>query len=220
MLQGYEDFFSSILPEDINSQQNSFQSSNALSLSSASGSPTDPKVGSKRANQNLACRNYRKKKKEYTQSLESRISDLEEENKRLRQLCQNPAVSSITPEDATVVQQLRQVFDQLEEALRQGDEKSLTYLLQIFSFTLERYSVVYEKEIEKLVNPSTQANLARMGYIADACETFLVTEPETILGASFRWDSNLGRPEREAGSLAPKIFRPGYRVAERKSDLR
>jgi len=127
------------------------------------------KQKARRANQNLACRNYRRRKKEYVQELESKVATLEMENETLKK--ENNAykrgeIDAMEPAMMSMLVELKQVLEKIREAVKNNaDDRTLTYLLQLFFLTVEKKYTMGEKEIEKLVNPLTQAKLATMGYV-------------------------------------------------------
>jgi hypothetical protein len=138
-------------------------------------SPTDgmeenEKQKVRRANQNLACRNYRRRKKEYVQELETKISSLEAELEQLRKenssYKRGEAFESIDPALLSMLAEMKQILEKLDDAVKtNADDKSISYLLQLFFLAIEKRHTVANKEIDKLVNPLTQAKLATMGYV-------------------------------------------------------
>jgi len=128
------------------------------------------KQKTRRANQNLACRNYRRRKKEYVSELETKISCLEAELDQLRKenssFKRGDAFESIDPALMSMLAEMKQILEKLDDAVRNNaDDKSLSYLLQLFFLSIEKRHSVANKEIDKLVNPLTQAKLATMGYV-------------------------------------------------------
>lgn len=134
------------------------------------GLEENEKQKSRRANQNLACRNYRRRKKEYVQELETKISSLEAELDQLRKenasFKRGEAFESIDPGLLSMLAEMKQILEKLDEAVKtNADDKSISYLLQLFFLAIEKRHSVANKEIDKLVNPLTQAKLATMGYV-------------------------------------------------------
>jgi hypothetical protein len=134
------------------------------------GGEESEKQKSRRANQNLACRNYRRRKKEYVQELETKISSLEAELEQLRKenssFKRGEAFESIDPALLSMLAEMKQILEKLDDAVKNNaDDKSISYLLQLFFLAIEKRHTVANKEIDKLVNPLTQAKLATMGYV-------------------------------------------------------
>jgi len=128
------------------------------------------KQKARRANQNLACRNYRRRKKEYVQELETKISSLENELDTLRKENANfkrgEAFESIDPNLLGMLAEMKQILEKLDEAVKSNaDDKSIQYYIQLYFLSLEKRHPMINKEIDKLVNPLTQAKLATMGYV-------------------------------------------------------
>jgi len=124
----------------------------------------------RRANQNLACRNYRRRKKEYVSELETKISGLEAELETLRKenssYKRGDAFEAIDPALLSMLAEMKQILEKLDDAVKSNaDDKSIMYLLQLFFLSMEKRHAVANKEIDKLVNPLTQAKLATMGYV-------------------------------------------------------
>jgi len=128
------------------------------------------KQKARRANQNLACRNYRRRKKEYVSELETKISSLEAELEQLRKenssYKRGEAFESIDPALMSMLAEMKQILEKLDDAVKNNaDDKSISYLLQLFFLAIEKRHTIANKEIDKLVNPLTQAKLATMGYV-------------------------------------------------------
>eukprot|EP01112_Ceratiomyxa_fruticulosa_P013538 TRINITY_DN3807_c0_g4_i3.p1 TRINITY_DN3807_c0_g4~~TRINITY_DN3807_c0_g4_i3.p1 ORF type:complete len:359 (+),score=60.46 TRINITY_DN3807_c0_g4_i3:679-1755(+) len=47
------------------------------------------------------------------------------------------------------------------------DDKTLAYLLQLIHLTIDKRNAAFEKDLEKVINPFTQARLAVLGYVPD-----------------------------------------------------
>lgn len=55
---------------------------------------------------------------------------------------------------------MKQILDRLDDAVKNNlDERSISYLLQIFFLATEKRHIAHEKEVDKLVDPLTQAKL-------------------------------------------------------------
>jgi len=123
----------------------------------------------RKANQNLACRNYRRRKKEHVKELESKISSQEQELEQLRKevalLKRGDAFEAIDPSLSGLLEEMRQIVEKLDMAVKCNvDDQSLTILLRLYFHSAEKRHAVANKEIDKLINPLTQAKLATMGY--------------------------------------------------------
>jgi len=141
-----------------------------LEESELDGMEENEKQKTRRANQNLACRNYRRRKKEYVQELETKISGLEAELDQLRKenssYKRGDAFEAIDPAVLSMLAEMKQILEKLDDAVKNNaDDKLLMYLLQLFFLAIEKRHIVANKEIDKLVNPLTQAKLATMGYV-------------------------------------------------------
>jgi hypothetical protein len=56
--------------------------------------------------------------------------------------------------------EMKQILEKLDDAVKNNaDDKSISYLLQLFFLAIEKRHSVANKEIDKLVNPLTQAKL-------------------------------------------------------------
>jgi hypothetical protein len=140
------------------------------------GSPVDDdnsltKQKNRRVNQNIASRNYRNRKKEYVGSLEGKVTQLAIENEQLKKeiasLKRVDNFDSMRPDPAllTMVVELKHIIASIDDAIRRNaDDNAISYLLQLFHLIVEKRHHVFEKEVEKLVNPFAQAKLAMLGY--------------------------------------------------------
>lgn len=124
-----------------------------------------------RVNQNIASRNYRNRKKEYVTSLEGKVSQLVAENdilkKEIASLKRVDNFDSMRPDPAMIsmVVELKHIMTCIDDAIkRNADDNSISYLLQLFHLIVEKRHHIFEKEVEKLVNPFAQAKLAMLGY--------------------------------------------------------
>jgi len=138
---------------------------------STNGDP-EPKRKSRRANQNIASRNYRQRKKEYLSSLEAKIAHLTLENEQLRRenasIKQTGGVEMMRtdPTVVTFIIELRHTITRLQHALKNGaDDETLGSLLQMFHLNLAKRHAGVEHEVEKILHPYTQAKLALLGYV-------------------------------------------------------
>lgn len=129
------------------------------------------KQKNRRVNQNIASRNYRNRKKEYVTSLESKVSQLTSENEALKKevtfLKRVDNFDSMRPDPSLIsmVVELRHIMQAIAEAIKKNaDDSAVTYLLQLFHLVVEKRNHIFEKEVEKLVNPFAQAKLAILGY--------------------------------------------------------
>jgi len=122
------------------------------------------------------------------QELETKVASLEMELEQLRK--ENTAyrrgeADCMEPAMVTMLTELKQVLDRLGEAVKNNaDDRNLSYLLQLFFLAIEKKNSLSEKEIEKLVNPLTQAKLATMGY-APILENPIVSEMSGPSGNEF-----------------------------------
>jgi hypothetical protein len=129
------------------------------------------KQKNRRVNQNIASRNYRNRKKEYVTSLENKVAQLATENEQLKKeiasikRVDNFDLMRPDPLYLSMVIELKHVLDSMDEAIKKNaDDNTISYLLQLFHLVVEKRQNVYEKEVEKLVNPFAQAKLAVLGY--------------------------------------------------------
>eukprot|EP01113_Clastostelium_recurvatum_P025130 TRINITY_DN3020_c0_g1_i1.p1 TRINITY_DN3020_c0_g1~~TRINITY_DN3020_c0_g1_i1.p1 ORF type:complete len:602 (+),score=224.21 TRINITY_DN3020_c0_g1_i1:154-1959(+) len=151
---------------------------------------------SRRANQNIASRNYRQRKKEYVKELEARMTVLTLENEQLKkeisvlkesavprdffeQLKPDPSVYAMHMEIDHVVKKLEELLNvdsngykkptpPVDEANRPPPEeleKQIAYLMHMAAVGFSKRRVHVERDVEKIINPFTQAKLAVMGYV-------------------------------------------------------
>lgn len=104
-------------------------------------------------------------------SLEGKVTQLAIENEQLKKeiasLKRVDNFDSMRPDPAllTMVVELKHIIANIDEAIkRNADDNSISYLLQLFHLIVEKRHHVFEKEVEKLVNPFAQAKLAMLGY--------------------------------------------------------
>jgi hypothetical protein len=65
----------------------------------------------------------------------------------------------------SMVVELKHIIASIDDAIkRNADDNAVSYLLQLFHLIVEKRHHVFEKEVEKLVNPFAQAKLAMLGY--------------------------------------------------------
>ncbi len=70
---------------------------------------------------------------------------------------------------------MRQILERLDDAVKSNlDERSISYLLQVFFLAAEKRHIAHEKEIEKLVDPLTQAKLGTSLHLS---HSFSLTYP-------------------------------------------
>jgi flagellin-specific chaperone FliS len=123
----------------------------------------------RRENQKVACRNYRMRKKEHLSELKARIQELEAEKERLTKENMNhkaKSTSAVDPLVASILNEMARILQELENSLKNNaDERSVEYLLQAFIITANKLHNANMKEVDELVNPSTQATLVNMGYM-------------------------------------------------------
>lgn len=138
---------------------------------SKDGETAATKQKNRRVNQNIASRNYRNRKKEYVHSLESKVSQLSAENDALKKeisfLKRVDNFDSMRPDPSLIsmVVELRQIMSSMMDAIKKNaDDSTISYLLQLFHLVVEKRHHIFEKEVEKLVNPFAQAKLAILGY--------------------------------------------------------
>lgn len=147
------------------------------------------KQKNRRVNQNIASRNYRNRKKEYVTSLESKVSQLTTENDALKKeialLKRVDNFDSMRPDPSliTMVVELRHIMTSIADAIKKNaDDSTITYLLQLFHLVVEKRQHIFEKEVEKLVNPFAQAKLAVLGYtpvLEYPAVSSMITSPNT-----------------------------------------
>jgi len=150
------------------------------------------KIKARKATQNQACRNYRMKKKEHYKELETKLSVQEEELKQLRKevtvLKSGTAFESIDPATSSLLEETKQIVEKLDEAIKNNaDDQYIQYWIQLYFRLGEKRIALANKDIDKLVNPLTQAKLATMGYTPA-----LQTSVSSILSGSDGndwWDS-------------------------------
>lgn len=64
------------------------------------------------------------------------------------------------PINAYLCAEMKQILEKLDDAVKNNaDDKSISYLLQLFFLAIEKRHTIANKEIDKLVNPLTQAKL-------------------------------------------------------------
>eukprot|EP00026_Physarum_polycephalum_P006245 Phypoly_transcript_06287.p1 GENE.Phypoly_transcript_06287~~Phypoly_transcript_06287.p1 ORF type:complete len:497 (+),score=120.82 Phypoly_transcript_06287:114-1604(+) len=147
------------------------------------------KQKNRRVNQNIASRNYRNRKKEYVTSLESKVSQLTAENdalkKEIAMLKRVDNFDSMRPDPSLIsmVVELRHIMSSIADAIKKNaDDSTITYLLQLFHLVVEKRHHIFEKEVEKLVNPFAQAKLAVLGYtpvLEYPAVSSMITSPNT-----------------------------------------
>eukprot|EP01111_Echinosteliopsis_oligospora_P007508 TRINITY_DN2269_c0_g1_i1.p1 TRINITY_DN2269_c0_g1~~TRINITY_DN2269_c0_g1_i1.p1 ORF type:complete len:435 (-),score=94.23 TRINITY_DN2269_c0_g1_i1:41-1345(-) len=101
--------------------------------------------------------------------LEAKIAKLEAENDQLRK--ENLALTNSEPretteESATMISaDMRQIVTKLDEVIKSNaDDRTITYLIQLFYSQLEQKFEMVSRDIEHLVSPLSQAKLATLGY--------------------------------------------------------
>jgi transposase-like protein len=147
----------------------------------------------KRRNQNLACRNYRQRKKEYVQDLENRVASLQEEVEQLKKenanLRKGDGLEPIHPDIIAMLTEMKQILSKLTQAVEKDmDDRTISYYLQLFFLALEKKMHAMENEIEKMVNPFTQAKLATLGYVSSS-STFSISSRITGPSADGWWST-------------------------------
>lgn len=56
--------------------------------------------------------------------------------------------------------EMKQILERLDDAVKNNlDDRTISYLLQIFFLATEKRHIAHEKEVDKLVDPLTQAKL-------------------------------------------------------------
>lgn len=65
---------------------------------------------------------------------------------------------------------MKQILERLDDAVKNNlDDRSISYLLQIFFLATEKRHIAHEKEVDKLVDPLTQAKLGKLTLRHSAC---------------------------------------------------
>eukprot|EP01111_Echinosteliopsis_oligospora_P012493 TRINITY_DN4276_c2_g1_i1.p1 TRINITY_DN4276_c2_g1~~TRINITY_DN4276_c2_g1_i1.p1 ORF type:complete len:287 (-),score=65.09 TRINITY_DN4276_c2_g1_i1:325-1185(-) len=146
----------------------------------------------RKENQNLACRNYRRRKKEYMTELEDKIADLEQQNILLKQqniqlkhapVAHKSALFEINPAMIALQNDGRELCGRIEEAITTGDERVMKYHLHLWMMHVERIHQFAQQEMDKFINPMFQVKLSLMGYEQDESANI----PKHISVASAGW---------------------------------
>eukprot|EP01112_Ceratiomyxa_fruticulosa_P007343 TRINITY_DN189_c0_g1_i1.p1 TRINITY_DN189_c0_g1~~TRINITY_DN189_c0_g1_i1.p1 ORF type:complete len:441 (-),score=89.96 TRINITY_DN189_c0_g1_i1:195-1517(-) len=168
-----------------------------LPAPATNGSPTNPpeevelKKKIRRSNQNLASREYRKRKRERLEELEEmvknltqQVNDLTAENAKLKARDIGDLLLFDAQHDSFV--EITKIIDDIRNTLAAGEnnpnfnpsdttelDTSLLCMLQLFWFSIEKKQSFLVTEIDKMVNPALQAKLAVLGYSPSAQSTSL-----------------------------------------------
>ena len=61
------------------------------------------------------------------------------------------------------IKEMKQILERLDDAVKNNlDDRSISHLLQMFFLATEKRHIAHEKEVEKLVDPLTQAKLGML----------------------------------------------------------